>query len=165
MPQYSDETLKELGQILLRARNNPKTSTTAAKMVRELDPSIKFPDLEVQDLREEFNAKFEEQEIEREREAALRQLAAQRRRVSERFNNDPKHIHAIEETMKKYGIADYEAGAKLYAADSPPPVSRPDRPTPNWTMPNIKELMERPLQYEREEAYKAIDDINAQRQH
>lgn len=164
MAEYSEKTLSELGQLMLKLRKNPKTSKTIARAVNEIDPSVKFPDLETDDLRSEMNRRFAEQDEARDREEAMRRLAAQRRRVSERYDNDPKHVQAIEGLMQKYGLLDYEAAAKLYAAEQPAPTPRQEpRPTANWHMPDIKALMENPLRYEREEAFKAIDEINANR--
>lgn len=162
MAEYSDQTLKELGQLMLKARKNPKTSKGIARIVQTIDSSVKFPDLEIDDVRAEMNQRFEQAEIERDRQATLNQLAAQRRRVANMFDGDETVMGKIESLMKKHQIFDYDVGRKLYAADQPAPQPRQEPfMGANWEAPNIKELLTNPLAYERNEARKAIDEINA----
>jgi hypothetical protein len=167
MPTYSDETRQKLGDLLLKLRSNPKTAKTVAKAIQELDPAIRFPDVEHDELREYVDKRLQEAEEQREREELERRLAMQRRKVMEGFGPDPetqkKHIERVEQLMKKYNLFDYEAAAKLYAAENPPPPPKPERPSANWEAPKTKELFENLLGYEREQAYRVIDELAAAR--
>jgi len=164
----TDETRKKLGDLLLKLRSNPKTAKTVASAIREIDPSIRFPDLEADSLKEYVDSKFREAEEQKEREAIQNRLEEQRRKVMESFGSDPKvqkkHIEGVEKIMKKYNLFDYEAAAKLYAADNPPPPPKPEYPLPsNWKAPDEKKLFENLLGYERDLAMRAIDELASAR--
>lgn len=161
--KYSDETYGKLGRLLQRLRDNPKTSKVVAKAITAIDDSYKFPDLEQDQLKEYVDNKFESLQNDREREDFTKRLAFQRRQVMQSFGHEPadqeKHIAGVEKVMQETGLYDYHRAAKLYAAENPPPPPRPESRSANWQAPNAKELFENPLNYERSEAYKAIDDI------
>jgi hypothetical protein len=73
---------------------------------------------------------------------------------------DDATVKEIEEkVMTKYGISDYEAGAKLYLSDfKPPPNARPTS-TGTWTFPDIPGLSEDPAKAAREAAHLVIDEF------
>ncbi len=167
--QLSDQTTKELADLLVRLRKNPKTSGKVARLINEVDPSIKFPDLETADLRAELMGQIDELKNERERDAALRKIAAQRRRVAQSFGDDPeiqaRHLAGVEKVIEQTGLVDYEQAAKIYAYDQPKPEPRPEPfMGQQWQAPDIKGLFENPLAFGRNEAFRAIDEINKSKQ-
>jgi hypothetical protein len=167
--QLSDQTTKELADLLVRLRKNPKTSNKVARLINEVDPTIKFPDVETEDLRRELMGQIDELKNERERDAALRKIAAGRRRVAQSFGEDPeiqsRHLAGVEEVIERTGLIDYEEAAKIYAYEQPKPEPRPEPfMGQQWQAPDTKGLFENPIAWARNEANKAIKEINDAKQ-
>lgn len=165
---YSDQTLKELGSLLLKLRSHPKTSKTVAKAITQIAPNVRFPDLEQDRLRGYVDKRFEELQLEREREQAEQRLAEQRKKVMLSFGDDPKeqerHIAGVEEIMRKYNLFDYEAAAKIYAASASSPAAKPEpMPGAPWEAPKIKEMFENPNAYARKLAFEYFTERDARR--
>lgn len=163
--KYSDETYAKLGKLLQKLRDNPKTSKVVAEAITSVDSSYKFPDLEQDRLRDYVDKKFENLEQKQETDDFTKRLAAQRRRTMQSFGDDPEvqrqHIAGVEKIIQETGLYDYDKAAVLYRDANPPPPPRPETRTANWQAPQAKELFENPLAYERNEAYRAVDDILA----
>lgn len=159
----SPQQKEQLAELMYNIGNNPKTRKQTLKAIKEIDPDARFSDLEAEDLRQEIEEKFSEQEqLRLGREAQERQQRQRDSLVSSgRYSEED--LPKIEETMQKYGITDYEAGAKLYGADV-----EPARPTPEikgrvWEMPSFEGLKENPQTWGRKEAYKVIDELRSTR--
>lgn len=169
MANFSDQTNKELADLLVRLRNNPKTSKVVAKAIRQIDPSVKFNDLEIDDLRAEVRGEIEDMKTEKERDEIMRRMASERRKIAERYKNEDgtineQHMGAIEAIMKQKGIYDYDVASTYYAAQLPAPEPRPQaRMGAHWQAPKLDGLFENPLQWSRNEAFKAIDELSQAR--
>lgn len=160
--EYDAATLAELGKLALKVANNPKTRRQFLKAVKEVEPDRRFPDQDVEDLREEVRAELDNERQERERERLAERLEAQRQGLLGRFTEE--QIQDIEKTvMPKYGISDYEAAAKIYGADLAPalPTHQQSRPGANWELPNFEGLHKDPAKAARDMAYKVIDEMRS----
>jgi hypothetical protein len=163
MPQ---ETLLELGRLALRLSRNEKTRRPFLKQVKEVAPNYQLPgDQQVEDLRAELKETRDKEETERKTREVRERLEAQRRGLLDgsllagrKFDDDT--VKEIEEkVMTKYGISDYEAGAKLYLSDfKPPPNVRPSA-NASWTFPDIPGLNDDPAKAAREAAHLVIDEF------
>jgi hypothetical protein len=160
--RYSPATLQELGKMMIRLSGNSKTRKTTLKNVKELDPSFRLPsDVEMEDFRAEQQAKDEARKIEDESRKALERQEAQRRDLLAKYSEE--QVKEIEtNVMQKYGLSDYEAGAKLYAADFKPaqPSGSMSSSGAVWTLPDLPGLLDDPVKAARQEAERAIDEIN-----
>jgi hypothetical protein len=160
------ETLVELGRLALRLSRNDKTRRPFLKQIKEVAPGYQLPgDQQVADLRAELDEQREKEATERKTREVHERLEAQRRALldgtllsGKKF--DDATVKEIEEkVMTKYGISDYEAGAKLYLSDfKPPPNARPTS-TGTWTFPDIPGLSDDPAKAAREAAHLVIDEF------
>jgi len=163
MPQ---ETLLELGRLALRLSRNEKTRRPFLKQVKEVAPGYQLPgDQQVEDLRAELAEAREKEAAERKSREVTNRLEKQRAGLIDgtllagRSFDDATVKEIEEKIMTKYGISDYEAGAKLYLSDfKPPPTAKPSA-TANWSFPDIPGLMDDPAKAAREAAHQVIDEF------
>lgn len=158
MPKYSEKTSQELLDLVGRLINNKETRRETQRLIQKVDPSVEFTALDVDDLREEIRQDRESEKIERERDEALRRLAAQRRKVAARFTKDDgtvdeQHMSAIDDIVKSGKTYDYEVAATYYAAKNPPPEPRPQPQlgAQFWQAPKFDGLFENPMRWSRDQ--------------
>lgn len=167
------ETQRELGRLLFKMSRNKDTRRPVLQTIKKVDPEYMLPgDQQVEDLRQEFEEREEKRTRDSEQKAVNERLEAQRRGLMDgtllpgrKF--DEAQIKEIEDkVMPKYGIADYEAAAKIYASDLKPEKPR-NGPVnghgATWTFPDIPGLMDDPTKASREAAHAVIDEFNGTR--
>lgn len=152
------EAQEQLAQLAQNLAHNPKTRKQFVGLVKEIDPTKRFPDVEADDLREDMKKEFEKRDQAAAAKHALEEQEAQKNGLRSRY--DDKAIEEIEKIMEKYGISDYEAGAKIYAADLKPAQPTYEENDHRWKMPGIEQKDFPNLkQISRQRANQAIDDI------
>lgn len=168
MPDNLDpEAQKQLAELMVGMSKNPKTRKEFTRLVREVNPSMSFPDVEKEEMRETITSEFAKRDQENETKRVKERLEAQRSSLitSGRFKEED--VGKIEkEVMEKHGISDYEVAAKVYAADMRPASPTPEIKSRVWEMPMAslgKEALGNMDNFARNEAYKAIDDIKKKR--
>ncbi len=163
--ELSPEAQAQLAKLAVDLANNPKTRKKFVGLVKEVDPSKRFPDVEADDMREEMRAEFERRDQEREVERVKKRLEKQKNALKDRY--DETAIAEIEKLMEKKGISDYEDGAILYAAVTKPANPSYEPKDHAWSMPGIemKDMKNSAAlkQRGRAQAYQAIDDLNRKR--
>ena len=164
----SQQTEHELAQLALKLAGNPKTRRQFLAQVKQVDPNYRPPaDVQLEDFKQEVKREREEEKMRAAGEAEQRRLTDQRQKLLDGGKYTPEQVAEIENTvMKKYGLRDYEAGAKLYAADLAP--SRPSnankmRHGQIWEFPNIPGLLQNPDKAASDAAYAVIDELRAGR--
>lgn len=156
------EAQAQLAELTQALAHNPKTRKKFVGLVKEIDPSRRFPDVELDDMREELKRDREAEKLEREAEKTRIRLETQKDSLKSRY--DDKAIEEIEKVMEKYGISDYDAGAKLYAADLKPAAPTYEENDHRWKMPGIEMKDFGNLkQISRGKAYQVIDEITKNR--
>lgn len=148
----------ELAKLAIDLANNPDTRKDFARLTKRVQPNRRFPDVEADEAKEMIAAEFEKRDQAEAAKKAERKLERQRDKLKERYED--KDIEEIEKLMEKHGLADYELGSRLYAADTKPaqPTSQPD--DHQWKMPNIEVKDFNNLrQISRAKAYSVIDEI------
>lgn len=165
---YSPEVLQELGKLSLRLAANEKTRKAHLKNIKTLSPGYQLPaDIATADLREELTGALADDKLERERKATEDRIAAQRKSLIDSGRYSEDDVKKIEtEVMQKFGLSDYAAAAKIYAADTQP--AKPSGREPltrdaTWTLPQVPGLLDDPTKAARNAAYAEIDAINARR--
>jgi hypothetical protein len=161
MAELSKEVLAEIGQLALKLRHNPKTKREFTKLVKQVAPEISFPDADVEDLREEFNAQREKDKEDRANEQLRQALADSRAKIA--ANYDENQIKEIEDVMVKKGLASYEDAAVLYAHQQP--VVRPDplRPQVSLELPTDDNWLKNPKKMALNSAYDVIQEFQRKR--
>jgi hypothetical protein len=164
----NQQTLLELGQLALKLAGNQKTRRKFLAQVKEVDPNYRPPaDVQLEDFKEQTKREREEEKIRAQAEQHQQRAAGQRQRLIESGKYTDDQVKEIEEkVMKRYGLNDYEAGAKLYAADLAP--ARPSngqkaRHGQIWEFPNIPGLLQNPEKAASDAAYAVIDELRAGR--
>lgn len=162
MSNLTPEAQAQLAKLATDLANNPKTRKQFVGLVKEIDPSKRFADVEVDDLREEMKRERELEKQETAKQKMLDKLEAQKTSLKDRY--DDAAIGEIEKTMEKLGISDYDVGARIYAAETKPAKPTYEVQDHRWSLPNIEMKDFGNLeQISRAKAYQAIDDIQRAR--
>lgn len=166
--EYPDETKQELGKLMLKMSRNKQLRRPLLKMVQSIDQNYTLPgDQQVEDLRQELAHEREKNRISAASNEVKAKLEQQRAGLLSGSllgrKYDDAQVADIEKVMTKYGIGDYEAGAKIYQTEA-----RPERPTnkpgsPSWTFPDLPGLMDDPARAARDAAYGVIDELRGGR--
>jgi hypothetical protein len=146
--------------------NDPRSRADTAKWIKEVAPEYKnhFPDTDISSLKADIERQREEDKLAREREKIEAKLQAQKSRLAEKY--EPSQIEEIEKLMQEHGISNYDIGAKLYAADMPPPEEGRmpvGRQGERWEFPDLENYKKDPMGAAAKSAYAEIDRMNAQR--
>lgn len=155
----SPEAQAQLAKLATDLAHNPKTRKKFVGLVREIDPTKRFPDVELDDIREELRSEREQEKQEREAEKIKIRLEAQKDALKSRY--DDKAIEEIEKVMEKLGLSDYEAGATLYASNLKPATPTYQENDHRWELPRGIEMKDfgnlNPIR--RQKAYQVIDEL------
>lgn len=162
MTTLSPEAQAQLAKLATDLANNPKTRKKFVGLVKEIDPSKRFPDVENDELREEFNRQREADKQEREKEKALSRLEAQKEMLKSRY--DDAAIGEIEKLMEKLGISDYDTGARIYAAETKAATPTYEINDHKWTLPSVEPKdFANMKQNSRAKAMQVIDEFKRKR--
>ena len=160
--EHDQATLLELGRLSAKLLSNAKTRRSFQKAVKEVEPDRRFPEMEIEDLRAELEEKRAQDEIARQQRETEQRLAAQKAALGSRYS--AAQIAEIEGVMTKYGISDYEAGAKIYGADQGPATPAPSpgfRHGSRWELPKNDDLLKDPAKWANDMANSVIDELKA----
>lgn len=162
-PMTEQEKLDiEVGKMMRRVAAQPKVRRQLYQTLKAVDPNVRWPDQEMQDFKEQFYATERAKAEKLAADKAKAEMEEQRSGLVKRF--DEVHVKKIEKLMEKHGIYDYDLGARLYAAEAPPPDATTDYSSRNrWTMPTDKELIDNPSKWANEMAHKVIGEFRSQR--
>ena len=167
MAKMDPATQEQLAELSMKLAANAETRKAFAKLVKKVDPGIHqraFTDLIADEVREDLAREKEEDRIKAESQRIKDDLEAQRKGLLATYSED--QIKEIEKVMERYGIANYDAGAKIYAADRAPVQEngrKQARHGERWTLPDLPGLMKDPIGAARDAAYGVIDELNAKR--
>jgi len=158
----AEKTDIELGRLLGKLTAHPTTRREAYQLLKKANPNLPFPDQDLEDYKQQEAVRRQKEEFERAQAAALAALEAGRARLRERFSDE--HVKAIEALMTKHGIADYEIGAKLWAAEAGEGDYMPSNPQgQTYTMPSDKDLLADPRKWATDQAAKVIDEFKREK--
>lgn len=176
--ELTPEQQRDLANLAFVLGHHPKTRDGLAGLVKEVDErrfNTSFRDVAEKQRFEAYRKELEDKlDVSGARAAKARQVE-QKARLTERYGDDG--IAGIEATMKKYGLADYDAAAVLYGHETgnSDPTLRPPKPNPRrdatWEFPTVEDRDGKPLAFKEfasdlkgaslNAAYRAIDDIQA----
>jgi hypothetical protein len=112
-----------------------------------------------------MNEQREADRLAADQERTRVRLEAQRASLADKYSAE--QITEIETVMTKYGISDYEAGAKLYSADFKPSAQSSTRDKIRhgtvWEFPELPGLFENPDKAARDMAVQVIDEFRSAR--
>lgn len=161
MPMTSQQATG-IVKLAMQMAGNPKTRDAFFHTARQADPSIRLPaDVQLRQFEAKHTKEREEDKIRAQAEKAQDKQAAARAKLADRFTEE--QIGEIEKgVMEKYGIADYEAAAKVYGSDLKPAKAdaRPRR-TSTWEMPDFEKFAKNAAATANDIAYDMIDRFNA----
>jgi hypothetical protein len=164
----NEQTLMDLGKLALKLAGNPKTRGAFVKAVKEVEPNYRPPaDVQFSDFKDELRKEAAEREKKEKDDARKATTAAQRQTLLDSGRYTEDQVAEIEAgVMKKYKLDDYDAAAKLYAADMKP--SQPSnhdkmRHGQIWEFPDIPGLLNNPDKAASDMAYSVIDELRASR--
>lgn len=163
--KLSPEAQAQLADLTLKLAHDPKTRKQYAKLVKEIDPSRTFPDVEMDEFRESVKAEREADKLAEAAQKTRERLAAQRSALiaSGRFKEE--QVKEMESSvMEKHGISDYDVAAKVFSADIKPASPTHELKSRTWEMPTLtKEDMGNMTAFSQKQAYAAIDELKTKR--
>lgn len=155
----------EVGKMMRRVAANPKTRRQVYQTLKQADPSVRWPDQDIEDFKEEWLKKQDEERIARKAAEDKAEMEKQRATFLERYGEED--LKKIEKLMEKHAIFDYEVAAKLYAAEAPPPTQGNEAygsaGSTRWEMPSDKELLDNPTKWADKMARQTIAEFRQQR--
>lgn len=176
--QLTLEQQQDLANLAFVLGHHPKTRSTMAAAVKEIDErryNASFRDIAEKERFDAYRKELEEKLDVSGVRAAKAQQEAAKAKLSERYGE--AGVAAIEQTMQKYGLTDYNAGAVLYGHETgnSDPTMRPPKPDPRrdatWEFPTVEDKDGKPLGFKEfandlrgasfNAAYRAIDEIQA----
>jgi hypothetical protein len=160
------QTLMELGQLAVKLAANPNTRMPFLRQVKKVDPNYRPPaDFQLEEFKQQTRQEREQEKLAAQTAKVNEKLEAQRKKLVDSGKYTEDQIKEIEtKVMTKYGLSDYDAGAKLYSADFAP--KRPDdRPRAGriWEFPDLPGLFENTEKAANDAAYAVIDELRAGR--
>lgn len=163
----STQTEKDLAQLLLKLSGNPKTRRHTLAMIKAVDPNYRIPaDVQLEEYKAQVAREKENDKITAQAEKSRERQQGQRQGLIQSGKYTEDQVKEIEGVMSKYGLGDYEAGAKLYAADmAPAKASNRDRPRHGqiWEFPDLPGLLQNPEKAANDAAYAVLDEMRAGR--
>ncbi len=170
MPSFEELSPDEQRKVLVRNAAmekllaNPETSKKAKRLLREADPTMRFPELEVEDLVDERTAK------QQEKVDALEAQMIQRSAESERAKKhqiaidkglDPKDVEAAIVDRK---IGDWDTAMQFVQMTKQTAPVTPDSASGRFEIMDGKsDWWKDPTKTARTEAFKAIDELRGRR--
>jgi hypothetical protein len=152
----------EVGRMMRKVAGDPKHRRNLYNTLKQADPRVRWPDMEMQDLREELARERESNRIQQDVRTEQQRMDSQRKDVLAKFGE--KGLEDIEKLMLKHKILDYEVASKLYAADAPEVQGREEGPASNyWSMPTDKDLLDNPNRWANERAHAMIKEFKTAR--
>lgn len=130
-----EQATRDLANLALGMSRDKELRPLVNKFLKKTSGKV-LPDVEMEELRAEIKSDLEKEKQEREAEKVKLRLEAQRDSLKSRYED--KDISEIEKLMEKYGLSDYEAAAKLYAADTTPAEPTHDIGSQNWELPKVE---------------------------
>lgn len=159
---YSDQTLKELGELFLEVAHG-EDREAIVNAVQKKKPDFKAPDIEIKRLKKEVEDRFEQQKADEQRQKSLSRMESQKQKLLDSNRYSDEDMDKIENFMQEKGIADYEDAATLYSARYAPAASTPEIKTSRWEMPTFKGLMENPNKWASDKAHEVISELRNNR--
>jgi hypothetical protein len=162
-PLTDDErTDIEMGRLLKKVTAHPTTRREAYSLLKKVNPQLRFPDMDLEDYKEQEAARRAKEEFDRQHAAKLAEMEAGRSRLRERYSEE--HVKEIEALMLKEGIANYDTGAKLWAAEAGAGDYAPSNPQgQTYTMPSDKDLLADPRKWATDQAANVIEEFKRAR--
>lgn len=172
--QLNLDQQRALANLAYTLGHNPKTRAGFARLVSEVDPGrarAAFGDVLQEHRFNQLEQKIEEKLDLSGARAQREKFDRQREKLKERY--DDKQIGEIEKVMQRVGLADWDAGATLYAAENPQPdpslMPPDDAPETKWGFPTVpgrdgkelsfKEFAADPRTHSMNAAYKIIGEF------
>lgn len=161
----SPEATDQLAALAQTLAHNPKTRRQFVKLVQEVDPSKRFPDVESDELRESIKSEFAQRDQQAEANRVLQHQQNQRAGLISSGRFKEEDVKAMEkDVMEKHGISDYDIAAKVYSADTRPATPTSEIRSRSWEMPNMtKDNIANLGHHARDTAFKVIDEFKNKR--
>lgn len=144
MADPDQNTLVELGRLLLAMSQNKDTRPTVLKAVKKVDKTFELPDDIVRtDVLETVDSRFAERDAKEAADRIKAKLASDREGLIDgkllpgrKFSEDD--VKKIEGFMEEKGYTDYADAAVLWGSSQKPPEPSPEIPSAGmWEMPKV----------------------------
>lgn len=164
LEDLTPEARDELALLARKLADNPKTRNPYLKLVREINPEVPMPELDMEQRAVQIESKTREEveslKAELQKRDAERELEKRRERVKARGHNPED----VEKVMLERGITNHDTAAEFLEAQR-----RAAPPTPTTTFnPSVMDekakttlsaFWKNPVQAGRNEAAKALTEI------
>ena len=143
---------------------NPKTRNKLLALVKEHNPDVRIPEVDMpQEIRDQavkpLEDKIQALEAELTKDRVERRTAKDRATAMDMGLREDE-LPEVDKVMTERGIGDYKTAAEFYSKVVKP-VAAPRSAPPTLDMPNMKGLFSNTNQWARNEAYKVLAEIQA----
>lgn len=161
---YTPEQQAQLARTMAALLNNPDVARDTKRLIKKVDSSVSFADIELQDQFEKLRAEQLEKDKEREEQDRIRRANAEYEKTKERVTSRGFKVEDVEKLMKEKGIASYDTAMEFLDNQSKLAPPTPDSLGRSMELPaNAKDINRDPKNWARNEAHAAIDQLRMRR--
>jgi hypothetical protein len=150
-------------EILKRLMNHPEVGREAKRLWKKVEPRANFPDLDLEDQVSAATKALNEKVEKLEQERIEDRVRANREANHKRVRDAGFEVEQVEKVMTDEKIANYDTAIKYLQGQSALAPPTPEAVTPIRMPDNLKDIQKNPAQWARNEAFKAINELKAQR--
>jgi len=167
--QLTDEQRANLARVAHKMFHNPDVSREAKRLLMKADPTVKFPEIETEDLVEKKTESMQKKidELQQQQiEANARTELARKHDLARARGLDPAEV---EKNFMEKKIYDWDVAMQFTemlhqsAAPTPDAINGGGNSTQMPTEADEKELWADPAKWASKQAHAAIDELNARR--
>jgi hypothetical protein len=149
--------------ILKRLLNHPEVGRDAKRLWKKIEPKANFPDLDLEDQVAAQTKTLNEKIEKLEQEQLEGRVIANREANHKRIKDAGFDVAQVEKVMTDEKIANYDTAIKYLRGQSALAPPTPEAVTPIRMPDNLKDIQKNPIAWARGEAFKAINELKAQR--
>lgn len=157
------EDQQALGQTMHRLLSNPELRKTTLGLLKQADPSVSLPEVELDQRFDAFAAAQQKRIDELEAQAQQRQLADARQKQLDALRAQGLDPAEVERVMVDKRIADYDTAATYLRMERQTAAPTPASITPIALPEDAKNIVKNPRAWANNEAHKALSEMMAKR--
>ena len=157
------EDQQALGQTMHRLLSNPDLRKTTLGLLKQADPSVSLPEVELDQRFDAFAAAQQKRIDELEAQAQQRQLADARQKQLDALRAQGLDPTEVEKVMVDRRIADYDTAANYLRMERQTAAPTPASITPIALPEDAKAIVKNPRAWATNEAHKALNELMAKR--
>lgn len=164
LENYSEEQRASLARSMATLLKHPDVSKDVKRLIRKVDPTVSFPDIEVEEKFEQFTTKHREDQRERDEADRVRRSNEQYQATCAKIVERGFKVEDVEKVMKDKGIANYDTAVEFLENQKMLAPATADSLGFSMEMPSeMKDIQKNPNKWAKNMAHAAVDELIRQR--